>query len=107
MGRVNTLGKILGPMGLMPTKKRGTVTEDIATAIAQAASEKSFKQHEDYIKVAVGNPSFSDLEMTKNVQAILAAIRDHFHRSNPDGKHMSIGKTILTSPRTPPMILSL
>lgn len=108
MGKVNALGKILGPKGLMPTKKRGTVTDDIAAAIAQAASEKSFKQHDDFIKVAVGNPSFSDLEIARNVQAVLAAVRDHFRRSNPDGnKLMAVGKTIVTSPRSPPLILAL
>ncbi len=77
MREVGKLGKILGPRGLMPSPKAGTVTNDIGNAIKDVkAGKMEFKLDKSgLINAAVGKVSFNENDLEENVLALLQAIR--------------------------------
>lgn len=77
MRDVGKLGKVLGPRGLMPTPKAGTVTADVAKAIAELKGGKiEFKVDRfGVINNAVGKLSFSADKLAENVKALLDAVQ--------------------------------
>ena len=76
MKQVRTLARVLGPKGLMPNPKSGTVTDDIAAGIkAVKAGRVEFKMDKTAnIGVGVGKRSFTAAQITENVSAGLEAI---------------------------------
>ena len=76
MKQVRTLARVLGPKGLMPNPKSGTVTDDVATAIkAVKAGRIEFKMDKAAnIGVGVGKCSFAANQILENAQAALEAI---------------------------------
>ncbi len=76
MGVVGRLGKVLGPKGLMPNPKAGTVTMDVTKAIADIKAGKIEYRLDkaNIIHVPVGKVSFSEQQLQENFDAILAAI---------------------------------
>ena len=73
MIKLSKLGKILGPKGLMPNPKLGSVTENLKTAISDAKSgQAEIRNDKDgNIGVSIGKKSFSDDKLIKNFNAIL------------------------------------
>ena len=73
MIKLSKLGKVLGPKGLMPNPKLGSVTEDLKTAISDAKSgQAEIRNDKDgNIGVSIGKKSFNDDQLLKNFNAIL------------------------------------
>lgn len=76
MREVGKLGKVLGPRGLMPTPKAGTVTNDIAKAIREIKQGKiEFKSDKfGVVNCAIGKLSFTVDQVVENFRALLAAV---------------------------------
>jgi large subunit ribosomal protein L1 len=76
MGVVGRLGKILGPRGLMPNPKVGTVTADVARAVRESKAGKvEFRvEKAGIVHVSVGKASFEAKKLQDNVNAILDTI---------------------------------
>ncbi len=76
MREVGKLGKVLGPRGLMPTPKAGTVTTDIAKAIKEIKSGKIEFKTDKYgvVNCAIGKISFSADQLSDNVKALMSAV---------------------------------
>ncbi len=76
MGFVGRLGKILGPRGLMPNPKAGTVTRDIGKAIKEAKAGKIEYRLDksNIIHCVIGKVSFGKEKLTENFNALLGAI---------------------------------
>ena len=76
MIKLSKLGKVLGPKGLMPNPKLGSVTENLKTAIIAAKSgQVEIRNDKDgNIGVSIGKKSFSDEKLIKNFNAILEAL---------------------------------
>ena len=76
MGQVGRLGKVLGPRGLMPNPKLGTVTFDIARAVREVKAGKvEFRVDKaGNIHMPVGKKSFSQEQLVANAMALLEAI---------------------------------
>jgi large subunit ribosomal protein L1 len=76
MREVGKLGKILGPRGLMPNPKTGTVTFDVAAAVREIKAGKvEFRVDKTgIIHVAVGKVSFGDRELFENTNTLLQAV---------------------------------
>jgi large subunit ribosomal protein L1 len=76
MGLVGRLGKVLGPRGLMPNPKVGTVTPNVAQAVKDAkGGAVEFKvEKAGIVHAGVGKASFSDADIEKNVTAFLGAL---------------------------------
>ena len=76
MGVVGRLGKILGPKGLMPNPKAGTVTMDVAKAIADIKAGKIEYRLDkaNIIHVPLGKVSFTEEQLQQNYDALISAI---------------------------------
>ncbi len=76
MGIVGKLGKVLGPRGLMPNPKLGTVTPNVADAVQAAkGGEVQFRAEKaGIIHAGIGKASFSEDQIAENARAFVAAI---------------------------------
>ena len=76
MIKLSKLGKVLGPKGLMPNPKLGTVTENLKTAISDAKSgQAEIRNDKDgNIGVSIGKKSFSDEKLIKNFNAVIETL---------------------------------
>jgi large subunit ribosomal protein L1 len=77
MGVVGPLGRVLGPRGLMPSPRSGTVTTDIATAVREFKAGKIEFRNDKGGNVAapVGKLSFTEEQLVENIQAFLNHLR--------------------------------
>ena len=76
MGELGKLGKILGPKGLMPNAKTGTVTMDVAKAVKEIKAGKvEYRVDKNgNIAVIVGKTSFEDQKIVENIQSVYKTI---------------------------------
>jgi large subunit ribosomal protein L1 len=76
MGEVRKLGKVLGPRGLMPNPKTGTVTDDTAKAVREVkAGRVEFKVDKaGNIHVPVGKTAFTPVQIEENARAVIEAV---------------------------------
>ena len=76
MGVVGRLGKVLGPRGLMPTPKAGTVTPDVARAVTEAKAGKIEYRLDktNIIHCPIGKVSFGPEKLQENFDALMGAI---------------------------------
>ena len=76
MIKLSKLGKVLGPKGLMPNPKLGSVTEDLKTSILNAKSGQiEIRNDKDgNIGVSIGKKSFNDDQLIKNFNAVLESL---------------------------------
>ena len=100
MGVVGRLGKVLGPKGLMPNPKSGTVTMDLTKAIADIKAGKVEYRLDktNIIHCPVGKASFSEEALTENLQTLLDAL-NKARPSTLKGAYMK--SAILTSTMGP------
>jgi large subunit ribosomal protein L1 len=103
---VGKLGKVLGPRGLMPNPKLGTVTNDVAEAVraAKGGQVEYRAQKEGIVHAGVGKASFSEQALVENVKALFNAI----NRAKPAGaKGTYIQKVSLSSTMGPGLKLDV
>ncbi|MBO6522142.1 MAG: 50S ribosomal protein L1 [Rhodospirillales bacterium] len=106
MGIVGRLGKVLGPKGLMPNPKLGTVTPDVAAAVQAAkAGQIEFRVEKmGIIHAGVGKASFSAEQLQENIAAFVQAIQ----QAKPSGaKGTYVKKVSVTSTMGPGVKLDL
>ena len=97
---VGRLGKILGPRNLMPNPKVGTVTMDVATAVANAkGGEVQFKAEKaGVVHAGIGKASFDEAKLLENAKAFVSAV----NKAKPTGaKGTYLRKIALTSTMGP------
>ena len=107
MKQVRTLARVLGPKGLMPNPKSGTVTDDIAAGIkAVKAGRVEFKVDKTAnIGVGIGKRSFTPAQIVENAAAVLEAIgkakpasfKGHYIKSVTISSSMSPGVKIAST----------
>ena len=97
MIKLSKLGKVLGPKGLMPNPKLGSVTENLKQAVTDAKSgQAEIRNDKDgNIGVSIGKKSFSDDKLLKNFNAILETLEKE--KSNNTLKGDLIRSAFLTS----------
>ena len=97
MIKLSKLGKILGPKGLMPNPKLGTVTENLKIAVSDAKSgQAEIRNDKDgNIGVSIGKKSFADDKLMKNFNAVIDTIEKE--KSNNTVKGDLIRSAFITS----------
>ena len=97
MIKLSKLGKILGPKGLMPNPKLGSVTDDLKKAISDAKSGQAEVRNDKdgNIGVSIGKKSFNDEKLIKNYNAILETLEKE--KSNNTIKGDLIKSAFITS----------
>jgi large subunit ribosomal protein L1 len=100
MGTVGRLGKKLGPRGLMPNPKSGTVTFDIERAVGEIKSGRiEFKvDRAGIVHVVVGRASFTPEQLAANVATLVDAI----NRAKPSGAKGTYMRTLTLAPTMGP-----
>ncbi len=100
MPLVGLLGKVLGPKGLMPNPKLGTVTPDVTAAVkaAKGGAIEFRAEKNGIVHAGVGKASFDEKKLVENVNAFIDAIQ----KARPSGaKGSFIGKVSVTSTMGP------
>lgn len=103
---VGRLGKVLGPRNLMPNPKVGTVTMDVAAAVAAAkGGEVQFKvEKEGVIHAGVGKASFDEAKLVENVRSFIDAVS----KARPTGvKGSYMKKIVISSTMGPSVTISI
>ena len=97
MIKLSKLGKVLGPKGLMPNPKLGSVSENIKEAVTNAKSgQVEIRNDKDgNIGVSIGKKSFDDEKLTKNFNAIIDALEKE--KSNNTLKGDLVKQAFMTS----------
>ena len=92
---VGRLGKVLGPRNLMPNPKVGTVTMDVAAAVAAAkGGEVQFKvEKAGVVHAGIGKASFNEAQLVENVRAFIGAVQ----KARPTGTKGTYMKGITIS----------
>ncbi|MFO0996835.1 MAG: 50S ribosomal protein L1 [Alphaproteobacteria bacterium] len=106
MAIVGRLGKVLGPRGLMPNPRVGTVTNDLAQAIAAAKGGQVQYRAEKagLVHAGVGKASFTEQQLMENVNAFVGAVV----RAKPSGlKGVFVKKVSISSTMGPGLKLDL
>ncbi|MEY1556908.1 50S ribosomal protein L1 [Yoonia sp. R2331] len=106
MGVVGRLGKVLGPRNLMPNPRVGTVTMDVAQAVADAkGGQVQFKAEKaGVVHAGIGKASFSAAQIEENVKAFVDAVQ----KAKPTGaKGTYMKKIALTSTMGPGVSLDI
>jgi large subunit ribosomal protein L1 len=95
MGKVGALGRILGPRGLMPNPKTGTVTMNISQAVTDVKAGKiDFKVEKNgIIHAAIGKASFESTKIAENAKELVTALL----RLKPSSSKGSYVKSIVLS----------
>jgi large subunit ribosomal protein L1 len=77
MGKVGKLGRILGPQGKMPSPKNGTITADVATAVAEFAAGKIEFRNDPggNVQAVIGKQSFETNKLVENFEAFVSHIK--------------------------------
>src|SRR6202034_2811509 len=81
MGQVGTLGRVLGPRGLMPNPKTGTVTTDVGKAVAEVKGGRGEDRTDKVgnVHIRVGKASFTADQLVANIRAVV----DELQRAKP------------------------
>lgn len=106
MSEVRKLGKVLGPRGLMPNPKTGTVTDDTAKAVREVkAGRVEFKiDKAGNIHVPVGKLSFNPLQLEENARAVIEAVA----KARPVGaKGAYMNSCTISATMSPPVRVDL
>jgi large subunit ribosomal protein L1 len=106
MGVVGRLGKVLGPRGLMPNPKLGTVTADVEKAVKEVkGGQVEFRTEKaGLVHAGIGKASFTEAQITDNVRAIFDAVT----KAKPTGaKGTYVKKVSLSSTMGPGLKLEL
>ena len=103
MGLVGPLGKVLGPRGLMPSPRAGTVTADIAKTVREyKAGKVEFRNDPTgIVHAVVGKISFDPAKIVENVRAFL----DHILSIQPSGVKGQYVRTISISATMTPGLM--
>ncbi len=106
MGKVGKLGRVLGPVGKMPTPKAGTVTPDLASAVKEfAAGRIEFRNDSGgNIHLPVGKVDFPPADLKENIESVIA----HMIKLRPAAaKGTYVKRVCLTATRTPSVTLAV
>ena len=97
MGLVGKIGRILGPKGMMPNPKTGTVTPDVAQAVKNVkGGQVTFRvDKKGNIHAGIGKVSFESEKLAENISAFVGAINKH-KPSTAKGRYIKNGVLSLT-----------
>jgi large subunit ribosomal protein L1 len=103
---VGRLGKVLGPKGLMPSPKAGTVTPDVAAAVREYAAGKIEYRNDSggNVHTVVGKVSFEKAKLAENINAMIAQVR-RVKPSTSKGHYFK--KVVLKGTMTPAVNLAI
>ena len=74
------VAKILGPKGLMPSKRNGTMTSDVSATMSSLAGSSDYRERSATIRCAIGQLGFTPEEVQNNVKVFMSKIKEDCNR---------------------------
>jgi large subunit ribosomal protein L1 len=100
---VAKIARILGPLGLMPTVKKGNVTDDVVKAINETNAQFDFKSDSHgVVKAPIGKVTFTEQELVDNALAIVKTIHEI---GQPTCKEQFVEKVYVKSSQSPAILI--
>lgn len=99
------VSKILGPKGLMPNVKRGTVAEDLNNLILSTLGTQPFRERNNYVSLTIGKCNFTDAEVLNNILATSNAVKESI-KNTKSKKPIIMGQSILSSTHGPGIVIN-
>jgi large subunit ribosomal protein L1 len=104
MGKAG-IARILGPRGLMPSAKLGTLVEDVAASVKTMLGGSMYRERMGVIRIAVGQLGFTPQQLRDNVKTLVAAVKkDAMNVPEPFSKE--IHEVVLSSTNSPGFTLN-
>ncbi|KAK5088207.1 hypothetical protein LTS08_004734 [Lithohypha guttulata] len=101
------LPRVLGPRGLMPSVKLGTVTDNIAASVKAMMGGSTYRERRGVVRMAVGQLGFTPEQLRDNVQALIAQLRKESNALlESSGFNKEIFDVVLSSTNAPAFSLS-
>ena len=94
------LGRILGPKGLMPSQKFGTVVPNVSAAMKELVGKVDYRERQGVIRIAIGQLAFTEEELSKNIKAFTSQIKKEFGRLS-HSTEKSINEVVLSTTHGP------
>ncbi|KAG0665929.1 mitochondrial 54S ribosomal protein mrpl1 [Maudiozyma exigua] len=98
------LGRILGPKGVLPNVKKGTVSDDLVTLIRENLGTMPFRERNKCISIGIGKTTFSDEQILQNILAARKALKEAVS-TQKSKKPSMLSKTTLTSSHGPGLVI--
>jgi len=99
------LGRILGPRGLMPSTKLGTVVKDPGLVIQDLVGGAEYRERLGVIRMAVGQLGFTPEEMQRNIKTFIEALKKDISQLS-DKIHKEVAEVVLSSTHGPGLTLN-
>ncbi|KAF2455696.1 ribosomal protein L1-like protein [Lineolata rhizophorae] len=94
------VARILGPRGLMPNAKHGTIVREIGPAVRMMVGGTNYRERAGVIRMAVGQLGFSPEELSRNIKAYMGAIQRDIRRLSEDVRK-DVHEVVLSSTHAP------
>jgi large subunit ribosomal protein L1 len=94
------LGRILGPRGLMPSAKTGTVVKDPASVVKELVGGSEYRERLGVVRLAIGQLGFTPEEMQRNVKAFMDAVKKDMAQLS-DKISKDVAEVVLSSTNAP------
>lgn len=94
------LGRILGPRGLMPSAKTGTVIKDPAAVIKEIVAGSEYRERMGVVRMAIGQLGFTPEEMQQNIKAFMEAVKKDMAQLS-DKINKEVAEVVLSSTNAP------
>lgn len=99
------LGRVLGPKGLMPSSKMGTVVKDPASLIKQMIGAVEYREKLGVVRLAIGQLAHSPMELQKNIIVFMASLKSDMAQI-ADKVNKTIAEVVLSSTHGPGLTLN-
>lgn len=99
------LGKILGPKGLMPSKRMRTIVSDVAKSIRDSAGASDYRERQGVVHMAIGQLGHTPDQLKANIQALVAKVRSECAAVS-DESSKEVHEVILSTSHGPALSLS-
>lgn len=99
------VSKILGPKGLMPNIKKGTIAEDLNNLILSTLGTQPFRERNNYVSLTIAKCNFSNGEVLNNLLATSNAMKESI-KNTKSKKPILMGQTVLSSTHGPGIVVN-
>jgi large subunit ribosomal protein L1 len=100
------LGKLLGPKGLMPNKRHGTITSDIEGTMRDLVGSDEYRERDGVVRMAIGQLGFTPKMLAENLQVVVARMKKDMKVINDEGFTKAIDEVVLGSSHGPSFSLN-
>ncbi|KAK0667025.1 putative mitochondrial LSU ribosomal protein L1 precursor [Cercophora samala] len=94
------VNRILGPKGLMPNPKRGTITSDIKATMQELIGADEYRERSGVVRMAVGQLGFSPQMLADNIKALMSKLKDNINQLD-DNLPKAIDEVVLSTTHGP------